>query len=332
VTASPVEIVDGAEGELPPRSAFRDRPALAKLGLVLRPLAVALVVAAVAYAVERDWTAVSRTVSRLSPLTVAASLLGALVGLLATVKSWQHLLHGLGSPLRTVPASQVFLTGQLARYLPGSVWAFLLQAQLGRRHAIPRTRSLIGVLLAVGVTTVSGLSLAVVTIPALESQWGSWVWLLAAGPLGLVCLLPRVLTALANLALRVLRRPPLVQPLPGRAVLAALLWSLVSWGAYGGQLWILGRDSSGLGVGSLPLATGAFALAVCAGFVAFVLPSGVGVREAVITVSLTSVMAPGTALAIALVSRLVCTAADVIGALVAGLVGHLAERRAGRRP
>jgi uncharacterized membrane protein YbhN (UPF0104 family) len=317
---------DGAGAEPP----VARHPAVARLIAVARVLVVLLVVAVVAYAVYRDWTAVSATLGQLSPGVLVLALVLASAGLGATVKTWQHLLAALGSPLRTPHASQVFLTGQLARYLPGSVWAFLLQAQLAHRHQIPRSRSLLAVLLAVGVTTVTGLTTAVVAVPVFADEWGPATWLLLGGPLTLVFLVPRLLTWVSNTALRVLRRPPLLLPIPGRPVAVAALWAVFSWLCYGAQLWLLATSTGGVPVTDLPLATATFALAVCAGFLAFVLPSGVGVREAVITVGLSSVMPAGAALALALVSRLVCTAADVLGALGAAVAVKVVDRGQGR--
>ncbi len=302
-------------------------PALAAGLAIVRVLVVAVVLAAVGYAVSREWDAVSEAIVLISPLTIALALLGAMVGLGATVKTWQLLLGALGSELHGAHAAQVFLTGQLARYLPGSVWAFLLQAQLGRRHEIPRARALLAVLLAVGVTTASGLTIGIVAVPTFAAEWGGWAWVLALGPLSLLCLVPRVLTMISNIVLRLLRRPGLTSAIDGRAILAALAWSVVSWFAYGLQLWALANSTGGLPSQEYPFVTATFALAVCAGFLAFLLPSGVGVREAVIAVGLSTFMPAGAALAIALVSRLVCTAADVLGAGCAVAISRLVHRR-----
>ena len=306
-----------------------ERPVVRRLVTAARVLVIVLVVSAVAVVVYRDWTAVSATLAQLSLGTLVLALVLAQVGLAATVMTWRHLLAALGSPLRVPYAGQVFLTGQLARYLPGSVWAFLLQAQLAQRYDVPRTRSLLAVLLAVGVTTVTGLTIAVVAVPVLAAQWGPATWLLLAAPLTLLFLVPRLLTRVSNAALRVLRRPRLAEPIPGRPVALAAGWAVLSWLCYGAHLWVLAASVGGVGAADLPLVTATFALAVCAGFLAFVLPSGVGVREAVLVVGLSTVVPAGAALALALVSRLMCTTADVLGAAGATVAAKVADRGQG---
>ena len=324
----PADLHAPNEDEGAARRQLRRHPLVARLFAAARVLVIVLVVGVVAGVVYRDWTAVSATLGKLSPGTLVLALVLAQVGLFSTVMTWRHLLAALGSPLRVPFAGQVFLTGQLARYLPGSVWAFLLQAQLAQRYDVPRARSLLAVLLAVGVTTVTGLTIAVVAVPALVAQWGPATWLLLAGPLTLIFLVPRLLTLVSNIALRVLRRPRLTAPIPGRPVALAAGWAVLSWLCMGAHLWVLAA-SAGVGATELPLVTATFSLAVCAGFLAFVLPSGVGVREAVLVAGLSTVLPAGAALALALVSRLLCTTADVLGAAGAMVAAKLADRGQG---
>lgn len=303
------------------------RTAVGRVFRVLRVVLVLAVAAAIVYAVVRDWAAVQATFRTLSWGAIVLSTVAATAGLLATAKVWQALLKGLGNPLRGAHATQVYLTGQLARYLPGSVWAFFLQAHLGKRHEIPRTRSFLTVLISVGVNSATGLTLAVLAIPALREHWGGVAWLLALGPLSLLALIPRVLTWLADRFLKVLRRPPLEAPILGRSIAIATAWSVVVWLLFGLHLYVLLRAIQPSVAGGFVLSIATFALAVAAGFLAFVLPSGIGVREAVIVAALTTVLSAGSALAVALISRLLCTLSDVIGAAVGEVSSALTDRR-----
>ena len=51
---------------------------------------------------------------------------------------WRVLLEDLGTHLALPPASSVFLVGQLGKYLPGSVWTVVAQAEMGAQLAVPR--------------------------------------------------------------------------------------------------------------------------------------------------------------------------------------------------
>jgi uncharacterized membrane protein YbhN (UPF0104 family) len=286
------------------------------------------VLAAVVYAAVVEWDSVARTLRALSWKSLIGSEIAVILGMLATVKTWQHLLAALGTKVSYRAAAQVNLVGQLGKYLPGSVWAFVLQTQLGRRYKIPRARALVGLLLSAGLSVVSALTLAVFAARPLSHSWGNWAWLLALGPLSLLALIPQVLTRIANLALRLMRKPLLPSNLLGRQLLLALLWSFLSWLFFGAQLWLLTGSLARQSWVGFAICTGGFALAMSAGFLAFILPSGVGVREAVIVGALVTLATSGQALAIALVSRLLFTVADICTAGIALADTRLTARRA----
>lgn len=295
---------------------------LLQLGRVALLLAVA---AAVAYIAVHEWDSVRSTIARLSWRSLLAAVAAVIVGMLATVRSWQHVLAAMGVELPYRQAAEVNLVGQLGKYLPGSVWAFALQAQLSKRYGLRRSKSLITLLLSAGVTTVTALTLAIFAAPQLATKWGAGAWLLLLGPLALLTLIPRVLTWIANLALRVIRLPRLESTLSGNQIARAIGWSVASWVCYGTHLWLLTGALARQSFDGWVVATGAFALAMSAGFIAFVLPSGIGVREAVLVAALAPVAAGGPALAIALCSRLLFTIADVVSAVGAFVIGRSAR-------
>ena len=89
-------------------------------------------------------------------------------------------------------------------------------------------------------------------------QW----WLLATIP-AVGVLHPRVLTWITARALKLLRRPPLEREFSGRRVGTAFGAALVAWSLQGVHLWLL------TGSAGLLTCTGAMALAMTAGSVAF---------------------------------------------------------------
>ena len=91
-------------------------------------------------------------------------------------------------------------------------------------------------------------------------------------------------------------------------------WSLGSWAAYGLSLWILAIGVGAPAGKSLPLCLAGVALAMTAGFIVVVAPSGIGVREAVLVAALAPVLTTSGALAVALVLRLLFTLGDFVAA------------------
>jgi uncharacterized membrane protein YbhN (UPF0104 family) len=147
-------------------------------------------------------------------------------------------------------------------------------------------------------------------------------------PVLLALLVPSVINALLDRALRLLRRPGLDRPLAGRDIARGVLWALAFWLVYGGHVWLL---TVGLGadpLDALPVAIGGFAIAFSLGPLLVVLPAGAGVREAVLVVLLSGVLTTAEATAVALTSRAILVLTDGLLALAAGAVHVFPRRRA----
>src|SRR5581483_10496643 len=199
---------EGDEASVEPAGPSR-HPLVHRLISVGRVVVFVAVIAAVVYAVDKEWGSVRKTIDSLSWKSLVAAFAAIVIGMFATVRVWEHLLAAMGIRIPYLRAAQVNLVGQLGKYLPGSVWAFVLQAQLGKRYGISRPKALVALMLSAGITTVSALVLAAFAAPELAHHLGGGAWLLCAGPVTLVLLYPPLLSRIANLALRTLRKPQL---------------------------------------------------------------------------------------------------------------------------
>jgi glycosyltransferase 2 family protein len=263
---------------------------------------------------------------QLSPgwLVVAAVLV--LGGTVAMGMSWRALLADLGSPLPARPAARVFFLGQLGKYLPGSVWPVVAQAELGRDHGVPARRSATAAMLTLAISLVASLVVAAATLPlATPAALRRYGWAFAAVPVLVVLLHPRVLNPLVATAFRILRRPAPTERLTLGGIGRAAAWAMVAWVLYGLQVAVLIGDLGATGPRAVLAATGAFALAWSVGFLVIIVPAGAGIREGVLTVALSPVLASAPALLVALISRLLLSGGDL---LLAG-AAVLAARRTG---
>jgi hypothetical protein len=174
------------------------------------------------------------------------------------------------------------------------------------------------------VSVLTGLLAALVTLPFVGGST-PYLWAFLAAPVLLACLHPKVLNAGLGWLFRLTRRPPLEQPLTLRAIAAPLAWSFGSWICYGAQIWLLAARL-GAPRGTLALlAVGGFAFAWSAGFLVVFAPAGAGVREIILIAMLGPVLGTGAATAVALVSRALTTAGDLLTAAAAA--GYLRRPR-----
>ena len=97
---------------------------------------------------------------------------------------------------------------------------------------------------------------------------------------------------------------------------------MLGWGFFSIHSWLLVADMTGKGVSVLAIAAGAYALAWAVGFVLIPFPGGVGPRELAFIAALAPVMPRGSAIVVAVVSRLVLTIADLAWAALAFALGR----------
>lgn len=280
-----------------------------------------LALAAAVWAIAGRWDEVRHAWSAVPPLTVLAAFAAALAYVIATMASWRAVLTDLGSAVPLGPAARMFLLSQLGKYLPGGVWNLVAAAEIGADLRIPRRRSVTVMAVALLVSIVTGLLVAVIAVltgPAdVRSRYGA---ALLALPLLAVLLLPPVLNRLLGILLRRLRRPPIEHPLSAAGVARAAAWALLAWLLAGLHLFLLatalGAEAT---LATAALTTGAYALAWTVGFLVVVVPAGVGVREAVLALVLADELSGGAAVVAVLASRVLMTVADLtLGLAAAG--------------
>ncbi|WP_222262834.1 lysylphosphatidylglycerol synthase domain-containing protein [Modestobacter marinus] len=291
-----------------------------------RRLVVLAIVGYATYQVVSQWHQVSHTLSQLPWLRLVLSSAAVTAGVLFSPLVWQAMLDDLGSHVRVREASKIYLVGQLGKYVPGSVMALLLQMELARSFGVSRARSLIASVLTAGVAVIASLLAGTLALPALVRNERTVLWLFMLLPIGLVLLHPRLLTFVVDTLLSVLRREPLSRRLSGRAIGRATGVCLLVYVCYGLHLYVLAGSLDATrhmhGGLLLLLCVGAMGLAMTAGLVAFILPSGIGARELIVVAALSAVLPYGQALALAVVSRLSFTVVELATAGTAALMAR----------
>jgi glycosyltransferase 2 family protein len=279
------------------------------------------VVALLAAALADQGPKLYHDVQHLSLGVVALALAASLVSLFASLMVWRTAIGDLGSPLSIGDACRVMFIGQLAKYIPGSVWPVFAQMELGADRGIPRGRSAVSVLVSYAVMVTTGGMIAAVVLPlAGNGAISSHLWAIAAVPLGILVLCPPVLNRLLALLLRVLRRKPLDGAASWRGVAMCIGWAAVVWAANGAMTYLLLARLAGHRGELVLLAVGGFALSWVAGFLAVFAPAGAGVREVVLIGVLSSRTSAAAALTVALVTRGLVVVSDAIAGSAAGLL------------
>jgi len=248
----------------------------------------------------------------------------ALLGTACVERIWVEMLRASGAHLRERAAATAFFVSQFGKYLPGSLWPVVAQMEFGRRSGIARRVMFGANVVMLVVVAATGLLTGAALLPwassdGLRTYW--WVFLFL--PPLLASLHPRTIPWVLDTMLRLVHREPLGQRLDGGHTARAVGWGFVTWALLGAHLWVM---TAALGGGSgkgLLGAVGGMALAFAAGLLFPLAPAGAGVRDAVLTLTLTPSIGSTQALAVALASRVVLVFADVLLAAVGAALGRV---------
>lgn len=298
-------------------STWQDRPAsrLLRIGLALAVLAICgWFIWRQAF---RGYTAISMADLSLEPSRLAVSWLCITAATALGAWEWVLLVRALGADLDTVGGMSVHLTSNLGKYVPGLVWPYAGKAYLASRRGVPLRLAGASIGAEVAIVYVSGGLLALLCLPF--SGLLPWPlggrFALQAGAIALTTLTILAIPALARGSR--FRETPEAGRGQGRPVdwhrvrlvlaLVLLTWCLLTLG-FSTLYGPLGPNP-----GEALLRHGfALAAALLLGQVAFFLPTGLGVREAVFVALLSTTDSASLVVILAVVFRLMMLVGEVL--------------------
>jgi hypothetical protein len=216
----------------------------------------------------------------------------------------------------------------LGRYVPGNVLMVAGRVELGRNEGVPRRVSLAASVyeqvLLLAAAAFGGVAFLVAFG---DLGRGVTFWLIALVPIGAAALHPRVFRRLSSAVLRRVGRDPLPTVLSGREVaLAVAIYALVQL-LVGVAAWLMVRSATGPAVGGPMFTALAYQLAFTVSMLAFVFPSGLGVRDGALALALAERLPGSVAIAVSIGLRLAMTVFELL--FVAAVAIRLRRRRSG---
>lgn len=232
---------------------------------------------------------------------------------------WRLIVQRLDGPLLPFATSvRVYFATSMSRYLPGSVWYAVGRVALGERHGIGRMVGSISLLLETAFITFTGLlvsPLALAATPLLNTPTKLQLFVVAYIVFIIVAIAVMwrsdLFFALLNWGLKRLHRQPVTAQLSFRDLLLLNLPFLASWLLYALMSYFLTAAVYPLPFSDAPTIGACFVAAWAVGFLTFIAPNGLGVREGALVFLLSSFIPTDLALIIAVLSRLASMLAEV---------------------
>ncbi len=219
---------------------------------------------------------------------------------------WTMILRMIGGRIEWVRGISIFLLSIFGRYMPGGIWTILGRVYLCRLEGVPDSRSSMSILLEQAYPVVSAGMVFTVSL----LFWGAKANLtkilpvILLLPLFIAFLHPKPFLKIANPILLRMGKAPLNISLSFSNMLFLAGYYSVYWFVTGTAFFFFIRSFYPLDFYYIPILSGIYAISFVAGYVTFLTPAGLGVREGSLAILLSFFIPTPIAIGIALLSRL----------------------------
>jgi len=290
-----------------------------RLRKVLQYLALAVIAFFLGWALYGNWEEV-RTYQWSFDYPLLALSLGVMLASLSLYAwQWKFSLQRLGATVGFIKVLRIYFTGNLGRYIPGKVWQFVGWFYLFEQEGVSPVQTLTSIAVNQVIQNMTGLALAFVVLAGFRSTGLSRRLLpfLVLIPLGLIVVQPPILEKLLNGALRLFKRESVTIELSPWDLACFTAVHFLIWLCYGLAFYLFIRALYPVPLEWMPALAGIFAGAWVLGFLSFLAPGGLGVREGILVYLLGFYLPSHVAIVVTLLSRLWVTAAELMGTALA---------------
>ncbi len=231
-------------------------------------IGVAITAAVVIWFVRRiagQWDAISQKVQATSFTRILlAAVMFALFLLVFRAVAWRRILEAFGRRVPLWPATRVWSTSELARYVPGAIWQVVGRVYLIRPYGVNAATCSTSQVLELAIFVLANIFTALICLPWFAPKMGPdarpYLYATAClAPLLLLLLHPRIFLGTVNRILTAAGKMPFTIRLQKRLLSKLMLWNMLGLAWQGLALWVLMSqpDTLGLSLDQLPLIIGA---------------------------------------------------------------------------
>ena len=243
---------------------------------------------------------------------------------------WTLLLVHVGQKPMVVPLRKgiyVWLLSMVTRYVPGNIWHILSRVAFANYLQVSRTRIITSATIEQILTLLGALVIVVLTLPSwsqfLENTQISSTITILLLPLGILGMHPYFFGALLKWISIQIKRPDLAWDYEYSTLLRILSVFTITNTLAGVSLTAIISGMTSVQLTHLPLIMGSAALAWIIGYLSFLTPSGLGVREGVLTALLAQVYPLPVAIIASLLFRVVSTLGELLAVFATWLHSKL---------
>ncbi len=260
-----------------------------------------------------NWTQIPFAELRFNTLHIVISFLCLVAYFSLLTRGWASIVAELGSKVPYGKAFWIVSTSQIAKYVPGGIWYTVGRVYLARTEKVKEEIGLVSVIFETLLLMLTNLVIFLISLTFIRGNTH-------LGPLMsitfiviiLILLYPPFLNMLLNLGLRIIKKPTVKLQARYLSILKVSMYFFVLWLAQIAGYYFLINSIYPIGLSQLPNLATAYTLSWITGFIVLFAPGGLGVREGMMTLLLSSILPLPLAVAISFITRVWITIFEVL--------------------
>jgi uncharacterized membrane protein YbhN (UPF0104 family) len=224
--------------------------------------------------------------------------------------AWNFVVDTFGYDLKLKDKLFSWFAGESARYVPGNVWSFLGRYFLTRRKGVTRLHTVtaitLEILILLAVTSLLSVPAFIFNYQKLGPHFS---FLVTIGILSIAGIAAFLLQSQIRKVIKILNKIPKETFVSNKFLMAAI-FMIITWICFG--LGTFALISPFLDSGNFFIVVSTFILAWLIGYLSFITPMGLGVREEAIILLVGSYVTTTEASVVAVTSRLLLVVIEII--------------------
>ncbi len=261
----------------------------------------------------KNWSSIPFENIHFSLIHLFVSFIFLLINYIVFVEAWRTIIIKIGGLIDFKNAFWVMSASQTAKYIPGGIWFALGRMHLGRTEELKAETIGISVIIETGLTFLVGILICVLSIYAggLREKV-NFVFMIPILIFFVVILYPPILNTLINTGLKIIRKPEINLNISYCQILQISVYFFGLWIAQIIGFYFLINAIYPVSLSKIFHISAAYTISWMSGFIVIFAPGGLGVREGMMSLLLSSFLPSPLAIAISFLSRVWITVFEIV--------------------
>lgn len=271
--------------------------------------------------IYKNWSEVKGFQWQFNYILLISSMIILIAYLFFSAFLWGEILKKLGERLKLLDTLRIWNYCQLGRYIPGKVWIILGRVHLCEKCGISKKKTAISAILEIFFIILTGFVFSFVSLISKKGDFNRYMLFFLIPAIALIAY-PKGLERIINYVIKRRTNENMGIKFGYTTILKLLIVYLINWFLLGVAFVLFISSFVSFPPSQYIYVMGILALAWLVGFLSFLTPAGLGVREGVMVLFFAETFSPSMAILISILSRIWISVGELLSVAISSGISH----------